>query len=202
VIEEHVVEEEVAPQQQPPPPRNPWLWLALLAVAVVAAAIIFIAALADRAGDDDARPATTETVVVAPATTVAVPELVGLDHADAGRAAEDLGLVANTYPVESEAPAGQVVAQEPVAGVELETDERLRLDVSLGPDPLVAVVVPDVTGAEGAQAREILRRAGFTVLTVDEDAPTPDEVGQVLLQDPAAGTEAPALTQVTVYAAR
>lgn len=202
MIEEHVVEEEVAPE--PPPPRNPWLWLALLAVAVVAAAIIFIAVLADRSSDDDdvAGPATTETVVVAPATAVVVPELVGFDHADAGRAAEDLGLVANTYPVESDAPAGQVVAQEPEAGVELDTDERLRLDVSLGPDPLVAIMVPDVTGAEGAQAREILRRAGFTVLTVDEDAPTPDEVGQVLRQDPAAGTEAPALTQVTVYTAR
>ena len=201
MIEEHVVEEEVAPE--PPPPRNPWLWLALLAVAVVAAAIIFVAALADRAGDDDAAgPATTETVVVAPATAVVVPELVGFDHADAGRAAEDLGLVANTYPVESDAPAGQVVAQEPEAGVQLDPDERLRLDVSLGPDPLVAVMVPDVTGAEGAQAREILRRAGFTVLTVEEDAPTPDEVGQVLRQDPAAGTEASALTQVTVYTAR
>lgn len=201
MIEEHVVEEELAPE--PPPPRNPWLWLALLAVAVVAAAIIFVAVLADRASDDDdaAGPATTETVVVAPATAV-VPELVGFDHADAGRAAEDLGLVANTYPVESDAPAGQVVAQEPEAGVQLDPDERLRLDVSLGPDPLVAVMVPDVTGAEGAQAREILRRAGFTVLTVDEDAPTPDEVGQVLRQDPAAGTEAPALTQVTVYTAR
>ena len=202
MIEERVVEEKDAPEP-PPPPRNPWLWLALLAVAVVAAAIVFFAALADRVGDDDAdRPATTETVVVAPATTVVVPELVGLDHADAGRAAEDLGLVANTYPVESDAPAGQVVAQEPDSDVELETNERLRLDVSLGPDPLVAVMVPDVTGAEAAQAREILRRAGFTVLTVDEDAPTPDENGQVLLQDPAAGTEAAALTQVTVYTAR
>jgi beta-lactam-binding protein with PASTA domain len=59
--------------------------------------------------------------------------------------------------------------------------------------------VPDVTGTEGAQAREILRRAGFTVLTVDEDAPSPDQAGQVLRQEPAAGTEAAALTQVTLY---
>lgn len=200
MIEERVAEEEVAPE--PPPPRNPWLWLALLAVAVVAAAIVFLAALADRVGDDD-EPVETETVaVVAPPTTVVVPELVGFDHADAGRQAEDAGLVANTYPVDSDAPAGQVVAQDPAAGVEVDASERLRLDVSLGPDQLVAVMVPDVTGTEAAQAREILRRAGFTVLTVDEDAPTPDEVGQVLLQDPAAGTEAPALTQVTVYTAR
>lgn len=163
---------------------------------------MFFAALADRVGDDD-EPVETETVaVVAPPTTVVVPELVGFDHADAGRQAEDAGLVANTYPVDSDAPAGQVVAQDPAAGVEADASERLRLDVSLGPDQLVAVMVPDVTGTEAAQAREILRRAGFTVLTVDEDAPTPDEVGQVLLQDPAAGTEAPALTQVTVYTAR
>ena len=200
MIEERVVEGEVAPE--PPPPRNPWLWLALLAVAVVAAAIVFFAALADRIGDDDERAETETVAVVAPPSTVVVPELVGFDHADAGRQAEDAGLVANTYPVDSDAPAGQVVAQDPAAGVEVDASERLRLDVSLGPDQLVAVMVPDVTGAEAAQAREILRRAGFTVLTVDEDAPTPDEVGQVLLQDPAAGTEAPALTQVTVYTAR
>ena len=197
MIEERVVEEEVAPE--PPPPRNPWLWLALLAIAVVAAAIVFIAVLADRDTDDEPTP--TETVaVVAPPTTVVVPELVGFDHADAGREAEDAGLVANTYPVESDAPAGQVVAQDPAAGTELDAAERLRLDVSIGPDPLVAVMVPDVTGIEGAQAREILRRAGFTVLTVDEAATRPDQVGQVLRQDPAAGTEAAALTQVTLYA--
>jgi len=196
VIEERIVEEEVAPE--PPPPRNPWLWLALLAIAVVAAAIVFIAVLADR-GDDD-EPTATETVaVVAPATTVAVPELVGFNHADAGREAEDAGLVANTYPVESDAPVGQVVAQDPAAGTELDASERLRLDVSIGPDPLVAVQVPDATGIEGAQAREILRRAGFTVLTVDEAAPSPDAAGQVLRQDPAAGTETAALTQVTLY---
>lgn len=197
MIEERVVEEEVVPE--PRPPRwNPWLWLALLAIAVVASAIVFIAVLADRDGDDE--PAATETVaVVEQPTTVVVPELVGLDHADAGREAEDAGLVANTYPVDSDAPAGQVVAQEPAAGTELDASERPRLDVSIGPDPLVAVQVPDVTGTEGAQAREILRRAGFTVLTVDEEAASPDAVGQVLRQDPAAGTETAALTQVTIY---
>ncbi len=197
MIEERVVEEQVAPEP-PPPPRNPWLWLAFLAIAVVAAAIVFIAVLADRGGDDE--PTATETVAVAvPQTSVVVTALVGFDHADAGRAAEDVGLVANTYPVESDAPGGQIVAQDPEPGVRLDTSERLRLDVSIGSDPVVAVQVPDVAGIEGAQAREVLRRAGFTVLTVDEAAPSPDQAGQVLRQDPAAGTEAPALTQVTIY---
>jgi serine/threonine-protein kinase len=197
VVEERTVEEEVAARPRPPW-WNPWLWLALLAVAVVASAIVFVAVLVDTAGDDETA---TETVaVVAPPTAVAVPELVGFDHADAGREAEDAGLVANTYPVDSDAPAGQVVAQDPAAGTELDSSERLRLDVSIGADPLIAVVVPDVVGTEGAQAREILRRAGFTVLTVDEDAPSSDAAGQVLRQEPAAGTEVAALTQVTIYA--
>jgi len=196
VVEERVVEEEIVERPRPPW-WNPWLWLALLAVAVVASAIVFVAVLADTAGDEET---TTETVaVVAPPATVVVPELVGFDHADAGREAEDAGLVANTYPVDSDAPAGQVVAQDPAAGTELDASERLRLDVSIGADPLVAVVVPDVVETEGAQAREILRRAGFTVLTVDEDAPSPDAAGRVLRQEPAAGTEAAALTQVTIY---
>ena len=195
MVEERTVEEEVAARPRPPW-WNPWLWLALLAVAVVASAIVFVAVLADTS-DDEETP--TETVVVAPPTTVAVPELVGFDHADAGRVAEDAGLVANTYPVDSDAPAGQVVAQDPAAGTELDASERLRLDVSIGVDPVAAVVVPEVVGTEGAQAREILRRAGFTVLTVDEDAPSPDAAGEVLRQVPAAGTEAAALTQVTIY---
>ena len=196
MVEERVVEEEIVERPRPPW-WNPWLWLALLAVAVVASAIVFVAVLADTAGDEET---TTETVaVVAPPATVVVPELVGFDHADAGREAEDAGLVANTYPVDSDAPAGQVVAQDPAAGTELDASERLRLDVSIGADPLVAVVVPDVVETEGAQAREILRRAGFTVLSVDEDAPSPDAAGRVLRQEPAAGTEAAALTQVTIY---
>ena len=201
MIEERVVEEEVVPEPRPPW-WNPWFWLALLAIAVVASAIVFFAVLADRADDDEATATATETetvAVVPPPATVVVPDLVGFDHADAGRQAEDAGVVANTYPVDSDAPAGQVVAQDPAAGTELAAAERLRLDVAIGPDPLAAVLVPDVTEVEGAQAREILRRAGFTVLSVDEAAPTPEQAGQVLRQDPAAGTEAAALTQVTIY---
>lgn len=197
------MEEQVGPP--PPPPRgpwgNPWLWLALLALAVVVGAILLIAALAGRQGTEEQAPPPPPPPPAAP-TTVVVPSFLGLDHADAGRAAEDAGLVADTFPVESTDPAGRVVAQDPAEGTEFSTAEHVRLDIAIGPDPLVAVVVPDALGAEEPQAREIVRRAGFTVMTADRPAPTPEDVGRVLEQDPAPGTEAAALTQITLYVGR
>jgi serine/threonine-protein kinase len=144
---------------------------------------------------------TTTTTTTAP-ETAAVPDVVGQDHVDAGAAVEALGLVADSYPVPSDEAAGTVVSQNPAAGQELETGESVRLNVSLGPDPPEPIEVPDVTGPEASEARAQAREAGFTVRTIYREAPQPDNVGEVLDQRPAAGTTAPALTQITLFVGR
>jgi hypothetical protein len=186
VIEERVVEER-GPRRVV---ESPWLWLALLAIGVAAAAIVLVAVIAARDDEPDPRPRARPPV--------SVPLAVGSDYADASTAIEELGLVADTFPVSSGQPAGRVLDQSPAAGTRLRRGERVRLNVSLGPAPLPMTPVPDVTGPPAAAARAELRRAGFTVRTIFDDAPSPREVGDVVGQHPEARALAPALTQVTI----
>lgn len=126
---------------------------------------------------------------------VAVPDVTGLPAADAVSRLEAAGLRAETGEVESDEPRGAVVAQEPVAGVEVERGSSVRLDVSAGPAP---VAVPDVVGLPEDEATTQIEDLGFRVRVVEETAPDPAQVGTVLRQVPPAGREAPAGTQVTI----
>ena len=64
------------------------------------------------------------------------------------------------------------------------------------------VEVPDVTGPPEDEARRIAEEAGFDVRVEDSDAPTAEEVGEVVLQKPDAGTRAPAGSEITLYVGR
>ena len=141
----------------------------------------------------------TETETTEP-EIVAVPG-VGSDHADAGATVEERGLVPDTYPVDSQEPRGTVVAQNPPEGTDARRGSNVRLNVSLGEGERPGAEVPDVTGLAAGEARQRLRDAGFTVRTLDRDAPEPDNVGEVILQRPEPRT-APVLTQVTIYVGR
>ncbi len=172
------------------PRDNPWIWIGLLAATVVALALV-VWALARDNGDGGGRERNRT-----------VPNLVGLDQADAGGEAQRRGFVVDTYGVPAPAPFGQVVGQEPDAGARLAAGRHLRLNISAGTDARPAVQGPDVTGPPAGAAREALWRLGLTVLTVERDAPSGDAVGTVLDQRPAAGRNVPPLTQVTLYVGR
>jgi beta-lactam-binding protein with PASTA domain len=142
---------------------------------------------------------TTPTEPPPPPAPVAIPDVLGLDHVDAGAQIDQGGLVANTYPVDSSEPQGVVVAQNPAAGTELPEGEAVRLNVSLASDPRADVTVPDLTGPAAADARAACREAGLTCRTLYRAAPGQEEIGEVLDQRPAAGSVVPALTQVTLF---
>jgi serine/threonine-protein kinase len=147
----------------------------------------------------------TQTTTVAPPpppAPVVVPDVVGQDQVAAGETLESEGLVADSYPVPSEEPAGTVVSQRPAPGTELKEADTVRLNVSLGPDERETSEIPDVTGLEASEARNRARIEGFTVRTVYRDAPSEEEVGEVLTQSPAAGATAPILTQLTLFVGR
>ena len=128
-------------------------------------------------------------------------DVVGQNQDDAAEALEGNGLVADSYPVSSDEPAGTVISRSPV-GTELQEGDTVRLNVSLGAGPRDETEVPDVTGLEASEARQRARVEGFTVRTVPRDAPSDEEVGEVLTQTPAAGTTAPILTQITLFVGR
>jgi beta-lactam-binding protein with PASTA domain len=145
---------------------------------------------------------TTVETVTEPAATITVPDVVGDDHVAAGATVDGRDLIADSYPVESEETRGTVISQSPAAGTEVAPGTHVRLDVAIGPGERPTAIVPDVTGPNEVEARATAREAGFTVLTIDRVAPTPEERGEVILQRPAAGTEAPVLTQIRLYVGR
>lgn len=140
----------------------------------------------------------TDTVEDEPETTQ-MPDAAGSDFRDAARAMLDAGLLPTSYPVESDEPQGTVVAQEPEAGSELDEESVVRMNVSLGPGDRAEATVPDVTGPEIDDALEDCHDAGFTCRVLERAAPDEDARGEALDQRPAAGTQAPALTQITLY---
>ena len=149
--------------------------------------------------------ATTTTPTVTqppPPANVTLPDVVGQSQVDAGEVLEGNGLVTDSYPVQSDEPAGTVVAQNPVAGEVLRQGETVRLNVALGPGPLETSEIPDVTGDEASEARQRARAAGFTVRTIPRRAPSQEEVGEVLTQSPPAGSTSEILTQITIYVGR
>ena len=170
----------------------PWIWIGFLAFGIVAVGVVFVALAAD---DDERRRQRGPQ-------TVAVPELVALDYRPASERLETAGLVADSYPVDDETPAGIVVAQDPPAGTRIARGASVRLNVSNGPGRVAPLPVPDLTGSRAADARRIAWERGFTTRTRDRDAPSAEEAGEVLLQEPAAGTRVPALTQITLYVGR
>jgi eukaryotic-like serine/threonine-protein kinase len=134
-------------------------------------------------------------------SVVEVPDVVGAGLLQGAEAVEELGLIANTFPVESQEEIGTIVAQNPDPGTELTQGQTMRLNVSLGPGERQGARVPNVTGEDEADARRMLREAGFAVRTLDRQAPEARHVGVVILQQPEP-REAPVLTQVTIYVGR
>ncbi len=218
VIEERSPE---GPQRPPPWWRESWWLLGLLGVVVLGGvlALLFLGG-DDEDGRTDARPTTTvtvetetepdvETETEAATTTVttapeqvSVPDAIGQDHVGAGAAVDDVGLVADTFPVPSDEPRGTVVAQNPDPGTELAEGSPVRLNVSLGPASRPTGEIPDVTGPAAADARARCREANFTCLTRETAAPSAEEVGEVVDQEPAAGSPAEVLTQITLFVGR
>jgi serine/threonine-protein kinase len=144
----------------------------------------------------------TQTVTkteTAPPEQVAVPDVVGQDHVQAGSEVDAAGLVANTYPVPSDEVQGTVLAQNPDAGTKVVKGSPVRLNVALGAGKRGTATVPDLTGADPATARDRCRKAGFTCLTVQRAARSGEQAGTVVSQRPAAGATLARLTQLTLF---
>ncbi|MBI2425442.1 MAG: PASTA domain-containing protein [Candidatus Hydrogenedentes bacterium] len=116
----------------------------------------------------------------------AVPDVTGQTQAAAEAALAAAGFVAGdiTTATSATVPAGLVISQEPTAGTLLNQDSAVNLVISTGAPE---VAVPGVTGLDRAAARLAIEAAGFVVgaaVFVDNAA----TAGEVLSQDPAAGT--------------
>lgn len=130
---------------------------------------------------------------------VEVPDMVGLDEADARAALADAGLdlrVRAEMP-HPEAPEGAIVAQSPLPGQYARPGAPVEVTLSEGPRRRT---VPDLRGLSGRQARIVLERLGFSA-SVDT-ASSDVERGRVVGTRPEAGSDRALPSEVTVVVSR
>jgi beta-lactam-binding protein with PASTA domain len=90
---------------------------------------------------------------------------------------------------------GNVISQDPAAGKTVTSDTVVNLLASLGPQ---LAAVPDVEGRLQADAQSVITDAGFTVGTTAQTYSPTVAAGNVVSQDPAAGTLAPPAAPVNL----
>jgi serine/threonine-protein kinase len=154
----------------------------------------------DPAGGDSADEGSTVTIVVSQGTgTVAVPALVGLSQTQATDALTSAGLEARVVEAASTTVAsGDVITQDPAAGLTIDVGSTVAVTVSTGPAP---VAVPNVTGQTLQAATLALQQAGLAVGTVERQESASVPPGEVISQSPASG-EVPPRTAVDLTVAQ
>jgi hypothetical protein len=114
--------------------------------------------------------------------TTKVPSLEGQELAAARqKVGDDFELVSSEQ--KSAEPKGTILSQDPKAGSEAPSDEKISVAVSSGPE---LVAVPDVVGKDRREAEEALRSEGFEVKAETRQSSEGD-AGKVLEQTPPDG---------------
>ena len=164
--------------QAPTPPRRTWPWvvvLVLLAAVAGLAAFLFL-----NLGDSGGGGATTSTGgQVALRSVIAFP----VDGAIAQLTAD--GFTVKQQRAFSKKPKDTVIKMDPVAGTLVDIRSEVTITIS---DGIEQVLVGDVVGKQASSAETILKGDGFKVTQKGKSSDTVPE-GQVISQDPLAGTE-------------
>ena len=128
-----------------------------------------------------------------------VPRVVGLTRRQATAAITNAGLELGDVQLrESEAPRGEVIAVDPVAGTVVPMPTTVRLVVSTGP---ASLAMPDVTGQAYPQARTLLEQLGLRPESPTFDSTSYMPEFTVLGQEPAGGTRVRPGARVTLRVA-
>jgi serine/threonine-protein kinase len=130
---------------------------------------------------------------------VQVPAVIGEQQDVAETRIRDARLIPDFENRESDAPAGQVIAQVPPGGATVRQHTAVTVVVSTGPAP---AVVPNVVGESLEAAKGDLRAARLSVRVVERTTTDPNEDGQVVEQAPSAGTRLSPGEPVTVFVGR
>ncbi len=139
------------------------------------------------------RGAAVDIVISKGRKPIEVTNFTGKPADEASKALADAGLeVDATEQANSDTvPKGSVISQSPATGT-LYKGDPVKLVVSKGP---VMVTVPDVQGKQEGEATQILKAAGFEVKI---DRFMGGIFGTVRSQDPAANTEQPKGSTITL----
>jgi serine/threonine-protein kinase len=127
---------------------------------------------------------------------VQVPSVIGQQQDAADTAIRDAGLIPDFENRDSDAPVGEVIAQNPGAGSTVKQHTRVTVVVSNGAG---TAVVPNVVGESREAARGDLKAAGLSVRIVLRTTTDENEDGTVLDQSPSAGTRLRRGEFVTIF---
>lgn len=183
-------------QVMPPvePGGSRW-WIPVVVIGLLLAAIgvvLWLFASNVLGGKDETSPTPT---------LVEVPNVVEMRVRDAEQTllGEELKIAPERISQVIEDPttqeAGTVVAQDPAAGDQVEAGTEVTLTVLVAPD---AVAIPLTEGRTPEDAQAALEAAGFNVLGTQDRASATIDVGKVIGTDPAAGTDQPFGSDVTI----
>lgn len=119
-----------------------------------------------------------------------VPAIVGDTQAQAAGeiAAASLAVGTVTQGFSNTVEAGRILSQDPPAGSTLPIGALVAFVVSNGPAPPTTVPVPDIVGLTQAAATDSLTASDLVVGSVTTAFSATVPVGQIISQDPAAGT--------------
>ena len=136
------------------------------------------------------------TLIVSQGADLAtVPDVLGVGQQIAENRIEAEDLIANVETQDSDEPEGTIIAQDPPAGTETETDSEVTIVVSTGAG---SVLVPDVEGLFRDGAIRIMQNAGLNVVWQDQETTNPADDGRVLDQAPEPGQRVPEGETVTL----
>ena len=130
---------------------------------------------------------------------ILMPSLMGKTQREGETILKELGLRVRVRKDYSEDVAiGVIMKQEPAMTTKLQPSEEVTLWVSLGAKPEETKhQVPRVVGKTRSEAESILKNAGYEVsVTEKEDAD--GNIGKVLSQSPAGGSEVPEKGRVQI----
>jgi len=147
------------------------------------------------AGENVECGATVTLLVSKGPNLVALEDLVGLSQQVAEAHLERAGLIANVDTQDADEPEGQVIAQDPGPGSELQKGEEVTIIVSTG---VGAVTVPDVVGQSEDAARSRLAAAGLDADVIVQETDEEDDDERVLQQAPGAGSRLRSGDTVTI----
>jgi serine/threonine-protein kinase len=150
-------------------------------------------------GDEADEGSTVRLVVSSGPGEATIPEVNGLTEKSATRRLERAGFKVETRQRSSDDVAeGRVVSSSPPERSQLTKGRTVLLTISSGPEE---VAVPDVQGLAQDEAVAQLEAAGLRYAVTEQETDSEDP-GTVLSQSPAAETQAPKGTTITLTVAK
>jgi serine/threonine-protein kinase len=128
---------------------------------------------------------------------VVVPPVVGLTSEAARQQLSALGLEISVTEEASDRPTGEVTAQSPDAGTEVDPGSTVEVTVSSGPD-VTEVTVPNVVGQIRSDGVSAIRGADLIATVVEEPTTILPQDGRVIDQSPGGGEKVSPRTTITL----